>query len=114
MNEYIKICNIYQRIKTFQHKSYNELQFLSISKNLKKKIIMNFVIDLSSNKREKIVYDFIFVMINRCIKMIKYIFTIIKFDIAKLMKIFFIEIVFKFDIFANIINDRKFVFINAF
>ena len=75
---------------------------------------MNFVIDLSSNKREKIVYDFIFVIMNRCIKMIKYIFTTIKFDVAKLTKMFFIEIVFKFDMFANIMNDRKFVFINAF
>ena len=113
-SEYVKICDIYQRIKTFRHKSYDELQFLSISKNFWKKIIMNFVIDLSSSKREKIVYDFIFVIMNRCIKMIKYIFTTIKFDVAKLTKMFFIEIVFKFDMLANIVSDREFVFINAF
>ena len=75
---------------------------------------MNFVIDLSSSKREKIVYDFIFVIMNRCIKMIKYISTTIKLDVAKLTKIFFIEIVFKFDMLVDIMNDRKFVFINAF
>ena len=113
-NEYVKICDICQRIKTFRHKSYDEFVFLSISKNFWKKIIMNFVIDLSSNKREKIVYDSIFVIMNRCTKMIRYIFITMKFDVVELTKIFFIEIILRFDMFENIMNDKNFVFINAF
>ena len=88
-NEYIKICDICQRIKTFRHKSYDKFSFLSISKNFWKKIIWNFIIEFSSNKRKKIVYDFIFVIMNRCTRMIKYISTTVKCDNAKLTKFFF-------------------------
>ena len=43
-------------------------------------------LEFSSNKRKKIIYNFIFVIINRCIKIIKYISIIIKCDNAKLTK----------------------------
>ena len=75
---------------------------------------MNFVIDLSSSKREKIVYNFIFVIINCCIKITRYISTTIKYDIAELTKIFFIEIVFKFNMLNNIVNNKRFVFTFVF
>ena len=113
-NEYIKICDICQRIKTFRHKLYNKLSFLSISKNFWKKIIWNFIIELSSNKRKRIVYDFIFVIVNRCIKIIKYISIIVKCDNAKLTKIFFEKIVFNFDMFIDIMSDRNSIFISVF
>ena len=113
-NEYVKICNICQRIKTFRYKSYNKFSFLSISKNFWKKIIWNFIIKLSLNKRKKIVYDFIFVIMNRCIKIIKYILITIKCDNVELTKKFFEKIVFNFDMFIDIINDRNSIFINAF
>ena len=93
---------------------YNKFAFLSIVKKFLKKIIMNFVIDLPLNKRKKIVYNFIFVIVNCCIKIIRYILTIIKYDIAELTKKFFIEIIFKFDMFNNIVNNKKFVFIFVF
>ena len=114
MNEYVKTCDICQRIKAFRHKLYNELSFLSVSKNSWKEIIMNFVTDLSLSKRKEVIYDFIFVIVNRCIKIIRYISTTIKCDVAELTKIFFIEIVFKFNMFNNIVNDREFVFIFVF
>ena len=113
-NEYVKICDICQRIKAFRHKSYDKLSFLSISKNFWKKIIWNFITELSSNKRKKIVYDFIFVIMNRCIKMIKYISIIVKCDSAKLTKIFFEKIVFNFDMFINIMSDRNSIFTSVF
>ena len=75
---------------------------------------MNFVIDLFSSKRKEIVYDSIFVMINRYIKMIKYIFVTIKINVAKLTKIFFENIVLRFDMSRDIMNDKDFVFINVF
>ena len=113
-NKYVKIYNIYQRIKTFRHKFYNELLFLSIFRNFWKKIIINFIIDLFLNKRKKIVYNFIFIIVNRCIKIIKYILITIKCDNVKLTKKFFNKIVFKFNMFNDIVNNKKFVFINVF
>ena len=113
-NEYVKIYNICQRIKTFRHKLYNKFSFLSISKNFWKKIIWDFIIEFSLNKRKKIVYDFIFVIMNRCIKIIKYISTIIKYNNVELTKFFFEKIVFNFDMFEKIINDQNSIFINVF
>ena len=75
---------------------------------------MNFVTNLLSSKRKKIVYNSIFVIINRCTKMIKYIFITIKLDIAELTKMFFIEIILRFDMFENIVNDKDFVFTSEF
>ena len=75
---------------------------------------MNFIIDLFSNKRKKVVYNFIFVIVNRCIKIIKYISITIKCDSVELTKNFFNKIVFKFNMFNDIVNNKKFVFINVF
>ena len=75
---------------------------------------MNFVIDLPSNKRNKVIYNSIFVIIDKCTKMIKYLSMIIKIDVAKLTNIFFKKIILHFDMSANIINDKNFLFINIF
>ena len=75
---------------------------------------MNFVIDLSLSKRKKVVYNFIFVIVNRCIKIARYISTTMKCDTAELAKIFFIKIVLKFDIPNDIVSDKKSMFIFVF
>ena len=75
---------------------------------------MNLVIDLSFNKRKKIVYNSILIIMNRYIKIIKYIFVIVKIDVVALTKIFFEKIALRFDFFNDIINDKKFVFIDFF
>ena len=75
---------------------------------------MNFVIGLSFNKYKDVVYDVILVMINRYIKMIRYLFVFIIIDAAALTELFFIEIVYRYDMSYDIVNDRDFVFINAF
>ena len=46
--------------------------------------------------------------------MIKYLFIFIIIDVAALTKLFFIKIVYYYDIFYNIINNRDFMFINVF
>ena len=79
-----------------------------------KKRIINFVINLSFNKRKEIVYNSILIIINRYIKIIKYIFIIVKMNDVALTKIFFKKFVLRFDFFNDIINDKKFVFINVF
>ena len=75
---------------------------------------INFVIDLSFNKRKKVLYDSILIIMNRYIKMIRYIFIIVKIDIVALTKMFFEKIVLRFDFFNDIISDKKFIFINVF
>ena len=75
---------------------------------------MNFIINLSSSKREDIVYNTIFVIVDRYTRMIKYLSMIIKIDIAKLTKLFFEQIVLRFNISADIVNDKDSLFINAF
>ena len=69
---------------------------------------------LSSNKKRGVVYDSILMIINQYIKMIKYISIIKKIDAAKLTKMFFKKIVLRFNMSDEIVNDRKFMFMNAF
>ena len=75
---------------------------------------MNFIIKLSLNKYKNVVYNVSFVIINRYIKIIKYLFMFIISDIVALTKLFFIEIVYRYDMFYNIVNNRDFMFINVF
>ena len=75
---------------------------------------MNFVIELPLNKYKNIVYNVILVIINRYIKMIRYLFMFIIIDAAALTELFFIEIVYRYDMFYNIVNNRDFVFISVF
>ena len=75
---------------------------------------MNFVIELSSNKRRDVVYDSILMIIDRYIKMIKYISIIKKIDVAELTKMFFEEVILRFDILNEIVSNRDFVFTNEF
>ena len=53
-------------------------------------------------------------MINRYIKMIKYLFMFIIIDAAALTKLFFIKIVYRYDMSYDIVNNQDSVFINVF
>ena len=75
---------------------------------------MNFVTELFSSKRCDVVYDSILMIIDRYIKMIKYISIIKKIDVAELTKVFFEEIVLHFDMSDEIVSDKNSVFINEF
>ena len=75
---------------------------------------MNFVIGLSSSKRGRIIYDSILVIVDKCTKMIKYLLIIIKIDVAKLTNVFFKKIVLHFNMSADIVSDKNFLFINVF
>jgi len=66
------------------------------------------------SKYYKIVYNSIFIIVNCCTKIIKYISIIIRINIAKLAKVFFDKIVLYFEILANIVSNREFVFTNIF
>ena len=46
--------------------------------------------------------------------MIKYLFVFIIIDAVALTKLFFIKIVYRYDMFYNIVNDQDSVFISVF
>ena len=46
--------------------------------------------------------------------MIRYLFMFIIIDVVALTKLFFVEIVYHYNIFYNIVNNRGFMFINVF
>ena len=75
---------------------------------------MNFVIKLLFNKYKNVFYDVIFVIINRYIKIIKYLFIFIIIDIAALTKLFFIKTIYRYDMSYNIVNNRNFIFTTVF
>ena len=75
---------------------------------------MNFIINLLLNKRKNYVYDSIFVIINKYIKMMRYLSIIKKINIMKLLDLFYKKIILKFDIFNDIIINREFIFTNTF
>ena len=114
VKKYVRFCNICQRTKISRYKSYKKLNSLLALKKSWKEIIINFITRLFSSKRRDVVYDFILMIVDRYIKMIKYISIIKKIDVAELTKMFFEKIVLRFDISNEIVNDRKFVFTNAF
>ena len=66
------------------------------------------------SKRLDVIYDLILMIIDRYIKIIKYVLIITKINIAKLTKIFFKKVILRFDMSDEIVNDKKFVFTNAF
>ena len=114
MKAYVQRCNVCQRIKVLRHKFYKKLNSLSVSEISWKEIFINFIIDLLSSKRESIVYNAILVIIDKYTKIIKYLLIIIKIDIAKLTKLFFEKDILRFDMSADIVNDKNSLFINVF
>ena len=69
---------------------------------------------LFSSKRRDVVYNSILITIDQYIKMIKYVLIIKKINVAELTKVFFKKIVLYFDMSNEIVNDKKFMFTNAF
>ena len=53
-------------------------------------------------------------MMNRFIKIIRYLSIIIKIDAAELAKVFHAEIIYRYDIFNKIVSDRESIFISNF
>ena len=62
-------------------------------------MFINFVIEFSFNKYKIVVYNVILVMINRYIKILKYLFMFITINIPALTKLFFIKIVYRYNVF---------------
>ncbi len=66
------------------------------------------------SKYYKVVYNLIFVIVNCYTKIVRYISITIRINIGKLAKVFFDKIVLYFEILANIVSDKRFVFTGIF
>ena len=75
---------------------------------------MNFVISLLLSKFKNVIYNVILIIINRFIKIIKYLFMKITIDVVTLTKMFYNKIIYRYNILNDIVNDRDFIFINNF
>ena len=64
------------------------------------------------SKFKNVIYNVILIIINRFIKMIKYLFIKITIDVVTLTKMFYNKIICRYNISSNIINNRDFIFIN--
>ena len=58
---------------------------------------MNFIVNLLLSLHKKSVYNAILIIMNKYIKMIRYIFTFIKIKIAELINLLYKEIYLKYD-----------------
>ncbi len=112
--EYINTCDICQRVKMKRHLSYDELRSLFQLTNSWKKMIMNFIINLSSSKWKEVMYDLIFMIVNCYMKMMCYLFTKKTLTVIKLVKLFFKKIALKYEILNDIIINKNSLFINVF
>ena len=113
MKKYVQTCDICQRIQISRYQLYEQFNFLSIFKKIWI-FFMNFITNLSTSKRRDNVYDVILMIIDRFIKISKYISMIKIIDVAKLTNVFFEKIMLRYDMSNDIINDKNNVFTNVF
>ena len=66
------------------------------------------------NKFKNVIYNVILIIMNRFIKIIKYLFMKITIDVVTLTKMFYNKIIYRYNILNDIVNDRDFIFINNF
>ena len=68
VKQYVTSCDMCFSAKTTRHKSYELLQFFSISEESRRDWTMNFITNLPSSKYENNVFNVILIVINRYFK----------------------------------------------
>ena len=114
IKNYCDLCITCHKIKLMKHKSYESINFLFQFQNFWTNVIMNFIIDLSSSNKSKIMFDFILIIMNKYIKMIKYIPAKKNWIAEKLNNVFHTRIFVKHDMSNVIITNKKNLFISNF
>ena len=110
IKEYIKDCDIYQRIKTSRHRFYDEFSSLSVSTRSWTKISMNFITKFFLNCYDDDIYDAILIIIDRFLKMTHYIFAKLTWLIENLIDVLFNKILLIFLKIKKIVFNRKTLF----
>ncbi len=75
---------------------------------------MNFIINLPLNKRYGRVYNTVLIVINKYIKILRYILTTKIIDSTGLIELIFKKIILKFRVLNRIISNKGSIFINIF
>ena len=75
---------------------------------------MNFITNLSSSRRKGCVYDAILIIVDRYIKMIRYLSITKKINVFDLEQLLMKEIFLRFDSSEDIVTNRDSVFTSAF
>jgi len=70
--------------------------------------------NLPLSKRYGRIYNTVFIVINKYIKILRYILTIKIIDSTGLIELIFEEIILKFRVFNRIISNKGSIFINTF
>ena len=75
---------------------------------------MNFITNLSSSRRRDYVYDAILIIVDRYIKMMRYLSITKKINVFDLEQLLMKEIFLRFDSLEDIVTNRDSVFMSAF
>ena len=107
IQQYVKECKICQRIKVLKQRPYRFLIALLWFIIFFQKISLNFIIKLSFNTLNEQVYDLILIMINHCIWISLYIFTIKIITASALIELLKRKVFDCFDYSDEIMSDQK-------
>src|SRR6266536_5226493 len=110
---YIDRYNIYQRIIIRYYKLYKKLIPLLQPKGIWKKILIDFITDLSPSFHREIAYDAILVVVNKYSKMVQFVPYNKETTAEELTKIIKNKIIKYFDIFKSCVSDRGNLFIST-
>ena len=110
----MNICDVYQRVKMKRHRSHDELSALLQSSRSWKKITMNFITNLSSSRRRDCVYDAILIIVDKYIKIMRYLLITKKINVFDLEQLLIKEIFLRFDSSEDIVTNRDSMFTSAF
>ena len=115
IQEYCWTCISCQLNKSMRHKLYDELTSLSVSSQIWKNIIMNFIMDLlSSVTYSEGTYNVIWVVIDCLSKMIHYVFVCKTIDASMLAELFIQKVICLHELLNSIVSNWETIFIFKF
>ena len=114
VKEYIRTCDICQRVKVPRHRPYGKMQTLRQPTSPWKEVTIDFITDLPPSKQKGNIYDSILIVIDCFIKMARYIPTTKTIDAIGLTNLFIDEVAIQYEMPAGIILDRGSVFMSNY
>ena len=114
IKEYVKDCNMCQRIKTLRHCLYDEFLLLFVSTRFWTKVSMNFIIKFLLNYYDDDIYNAILIIIDRFSKMTYYIFAKLTWLIENLINALFNKILLIFIKVKKIVFNRETLFMSDY
>ena len=114
VKKYCDSCNNYNHANFVKHKFYDVLQLLFLFWEFFTDFKMNFIVEFLLLNREESAFDAILIIINRYIKMIKYILAKINWKTENLTNVFHQKIFSNYDMFDNIVMNKNILLIFYF